>query len=281
MTQTNKDTLLIGDQKSLYFESRIPKGDTYKFVNPGKSIVDGVELIGTPKTDTLSYNNGVYELRTSVIVTSFDSGSYTLPPFKAIHILKDGREDTLYFEGATLEYSTIQIDTASFKPFEIKEQLNYPFSIKETFPWLGLLAVLLILIYAIKYLINKYSKRSREIITPPQSVDIITSSLTKLEELKNERTWLKDQKLYYTQLTDILREYIEVKYGIYAMEMTSAQIINHLATVIEKDVFFKDFEQMFSLADLIKFAKHSATESESENSIEIAVRFINKTKDWR
>lgn len=281
MAQVISDTLLIGDQKTLYFRSFIPKEDNYQFVNPGRRIIEGVEQIGSPKLDTLSFKDGLYELRSSIIVTSFDSGSYILPPFKAIHFKADGSNDTILFEGTRLEYSTIQIDTASFTPFEIKDQLNYPFSIKETFPWIGLLILLIALFYSIKYLFKKYLSSRKDTPIKSEPEDIVSLSINRLEELKRDRLWLKDQKLFYTELTDILRNYIEIKYGIYAMEMTSAQIVGYLKGVFDKDSFFGEFEEMFNLADLIKFAKYNATDSQAQSSIDIAVSFINKTKDGR
>ncbi|GAB1472852.1 hypothetical protein MASR2M69_02930 [Bacteroidota bacterium] len=99
MSNAMKDTLLIGDQAVLRFKTKIAKGERFVFPTPQNPVMEKLEVIGVPKTDTLSDKNGVLELESRITVTSFDSGSYNLPKFTAYKVKADGTTDTLSFDG--------------------------------------------------------------------------------------------------------------------------------------------------------------------------------------
>src|SRR3989339_2026096 len=98
-----KDTLLIGDQIILSFKTTVPKGTKFIFPAPSNPITEGVEIVGTPKIDTLSEVNGLLNLEAKMVVTSFDSGSFVLPKFPAYLSKLDGTIDTVWFDGGKLE----------------------------------------------------------------------------------------------------------------------------------------------------------------------------------
>lgn len=273
-----KDTLLIGDQVILSFKTIVPKGAKFIFPTPENPITKGVELIGVPHFDTLSNKGGVLEVQTNLNVTSFDSGSYVLPPLEAYLQNMDGSIDTVFLNGGNLEVKTIQIDTTSFKPFDIKGQMTNPYTVKEFLPWGGALLLLAALIYLIVRMIkNLRAKRSlfgREaVVDPPHIV-----ALRSLEKIRGEKLWQNGQeKLYYTEITDTLRSYLEASFGIQAMERTSAEILDALAKEKIDPKEFKELKELLILSDLVKFAKYTANVQENENAIPVAVRFVNST----
>lgn len=58
--------------------------------------------------------------------------------------------------------------------------------------------------------------------------------MKKIEEIRANKAWQRENpKLYYTELTDVIRTYIQERFGFNAMEMTSSEIIEHL--LHEKD----------------------------------------------
>ncbi len=81
----------------------------------------------------------------------------------------------------------------------------------------------------------------------------------------------EDQKTYYTRLTDTLRKYIQERFGFNAMEMTSSQIIDNLQQTGDRKML-DELTELFSTADLVKFAKYSTLINEN------AVNFIDSTK---
>lgn len=272
-----KDTILIGDQLTLKFKTTLAKGEKLIFPSPSNPVTQGVELVSAPVTDTLSRENGTFILESRVVLTSFDSGSYTLPPFVAYKIKSDGTTDTLSFEGNSLVVNTIQIDTTSYKPFDVKGQMHYPYTLKEALPWVGILVLLFLIIWAItravKNLRNKKNIFGKPIVVDPAHI----VALRKLEKLRGDKLWLYNQKEFFTSLTDTLREYIEVRYSLQAMEQTSKEILRDLSDKkIEKEIY-RELSELFNISDLVKFAKYSAQELECENSLPAAIRFVNST----
>ena len=272
-----RDTLLIGDQRVLTFKIQIMEGEQFLFPTPKNPVIEGVEIIGEPVTDTLSIREGIVELENRITITSFDSGSYRLPLLPAYRIRHTGETDTLWFDGGSLEVTTIQIDTATYKPFDVKSQLNYPFTIKETLPWAGFI----LLFVAISYVIYRYIKNRREhkdifgrtiVQDPPHIV-----ALRKLEHIRNQKLWLKDQKQFFTDVTDVLREYIEKRYLIATMERTSGEILAELSRVDMESKIYLELKELMRTSDLVKFAKYRADEQECERTIPAAVRFVNAT----
>lgn len=272
-----KDTILIGDPLILKFNTTILKGEKFIFVNPSNPVMQGVELVKAPIIDTISQRDGVFELESKIVVTSFDSGAYSLPAFTAYKVKPDGTVDTLSFDGGLLVVNTIQIDTTSYKPFDVKEQENYLYTIKEALPWAGLLVLLFAAVMIIKRAVKNLQEKKNIfgkpiVIDPPHIV-----ALRRLESIREERLWIKNQKEFFTLLTDTLREYIEERYSIQAMEQTSNEMLKDLADKnIEKEVF-KELSGLFNLSDLVKFAKYNAQELECENSLPAAIRFVNST----
>jgi len=277
MNEGVKDTLLIGDQITLKFKVNVAGGEKYIFPAPQNPVMEGVEMIGAPVTDTIAKKDGVLELESRIVLTSFDSGSYTLPTFFAYKIKSDGTTDTLFFEGGKLEFTTIQIDTTSFKPFDVKGQMNYPYSITEALPWVGIVlliaAVVLIVTKMVKNLRNKKTIFGKPIVIDPPHI----TALREIEKIRNEKLWQKNQKEYYTRLTDVLREYIEKRFSIQALEQTSNEILNDLSKEKIEPKIFGELTELLTLSDLVKFAKYSATEQECEASIPASVRFVNST----
>lgn len=87
----------------------------------------------------------------------------------------------------------------------------------------------------------------------------------------------EDQKAYYTLLTDVLRKYIKERFGFNAMEMTSSEIISRLRSEGD-DKMTSELRELFTTADLVKFAKYSTLINENDANLVNAIEFINTTK---
>lgn len=273
-----KDTLLIGDQTLLKYQKSIPKGANLIF-GEVQSANNSLEIIGKPKIDTLSESGGVINLSADFTVTAFDSGSFVMPPVPAYLEKPDGTIDTLWFGGDTLEFKSIQIDTTTFKPIDVKGQINYPYTFKEFLPWGGGLLLLAAIVYLIIRLIRR-KRAGKSLLSKDETPDPPhVAALKKIEQLKGQKLIESDrQKLFYSTLTDILREYMESRFSFGAMELTSAQILDVLKTEeIDKKVY-SSVQELLSTSDLVKFAKYKADMIENERSIPIAIEFINATK---
>ena len=108
--------------------------------------------------------------------------------------------------------------------------------------------------------------------------------MKEIEQIKADKMQnAENPKEYYTRLTDTLRKYIEDRYGFSAMEMTSTEIIDRLEKALADDVQAADsmraeLRQLFTTADLVKFAKYSTMINENDANLVSAIDFINQTK---
>ena len=129
------------------------------------------------------------------------------------------------------------------------------------------------------YLYIKYFKR-----TPQQEEDKVVKipphekALDELNKLKEDKLWQAGQsKLYFTRLTDILREYLDSRFAINAMEMTSTEILKSLRANKETKLVEKNMKQILEVADFVKFAKMSPLPEDNESAMRNAINFVELT----
>lgn len=274
----SRDTILIGDQVEWKSEIKVPRGMTVKIDSMSGYVVLGVELIGGFNIDTVSRRKDYSMVETRALVTSFDSGSYVLPPLVVYFSRNGDVTDTLRLPEVPLEVTTIPIDTTTYEMYDIRPQFGYPVTFKEVLPWVLLGLVVVALVILIMVLVAR-RRRNRPVFGKPDPKDpphIV--ALRSLDRIRGEKLWQSGkEKQYYTEITDTLRVYIEQRFGIKTIERTSNEI---LADLSGKEVAPSDFESikdLFGTADLVKFAKYTATEAENENAVPVAVRFVNDT----
>ena len=274
----SRDSILIGDQIEWRIPVKISEGEDYYIERPDDPVAPGVETIKGFHIDTLSFRRGRLEVEGRMTLTTFDSGSYFLPPV-IVHIDRaDGSVDTLFYDGPILDVHTIQIDTATFVPFDIKGQIRYPVTFSEILLWGGIVLIAIVLVW----LIVRFIKRAGEgrsffgrpvVKDPPHIV-----ALRSLEKIRSQKLWQNNRhKQFYTAVTDTLRKYISDRYHIAAMEQTSKEMFDDLK---DKDIDPKlmgHLRELFTTADFVKFAKHTPSIGENEEAIPTAVRFVNAT----
>ena len=277
-SRLSRDTILIGDQIEWTLDLNLAPGEQAMISKPGEAPVPGVEALSEMKLDTLAQKNGTMGLRGRIILTSFDSGSYDLPPLFVLKAHADGTVDTLTYAGPRLEVTTIPIDTATFKPYDIKGQIRYPITFKEVLPWIGLALLLAVVIWFLVRWI-RYRRQNRDFFGKPVVKDpphIV--ALRSLEKTRSQKLWQAGkQKQFYTQVTDALRQYIADRYDISAMEQTSAEMFRDLEDKEIDPALREKMKDLFTTADFVKFAKHTASDQENENAIPTAIRFVNET----
>jgi hypothetical protein len=102
-------------------------------------------------------------------------------------------------------------------------------------------------------------------------------ALKDIEAIKADRTLqANDPKAYYTALTDVLRKYMAERFGFDAMEMTSTEIIDCLKRSDQESI--GELRELFTTADLVKFAKHAPLMNENDMNLVNAMDFVNRTK---
>ncbi|WP_340114148.1 hypothetical protein [Maribellus mangrovi] len=274
--------ILIGDQIKLFLEIDHPKTVDIEFPQVPDSIKGGlIEVLGRSGIDTFEMDDEKFMKQIQAYtITSFDSGHYRIPPYW-FKIDMDGNIDSIPSNGVTLNVYSMQIDTTR-GPTDIKMPYDAPLTLKEVTPYiLGVIligAIIFFLLYSIKR-----KKKNQPIFArpakPKEPAHIV--ALRELDRIKTEKIWQKGKtKQYYSELTDALREYIEDRFEIRAMEQVTDEIIESFRAQkgIISDKNFANLSQILQLADLVKFAKYTPLPDDDNLSLVNAYFFVNETK---
>jgi len=269
--------LMIGEQTLYHIVVSGPASLKYVFpLFSGDSLVTGLSIINRGKLDTVSINNERIELKTDYLVTSFDTGLYYIPPVK-IH----AGTDTFESNNLAIKVLTYDVDTTKIAVFDIKGVQQPPFVLSdyllETLVFLLFYALVLLFIWL--YLRKKFPRLTGESVTPESLLPPHVVAIMELDRLKSEKIWkLGKNKKYYTELTEIIRKYIERRFQFNALEMTTDEILALFKRDKSTQSVYQNLSQILQLADLVKFAKIEPLESENELSIINSYLFVNQTK---
>lgn len=269
--------IVIGGQTALTFEINQLPGK--KVITPvfSDTIIGGIEIVETPKADTTKADNGNIRVKQRYVITSFEDSLLYIPPYPFVL-----NGDTVWSKSLSLKVvQPFQIDTTANQIADIKPVMNSPFNWKAVMR-IALIVLLILIIcalifFVVRRLIQKkpvFENTVPEPILPPHVV-----ALAALDRVRQEKAWQQNRtKQYHTDITDILRVYIEKVYNVPCMEMTSEEIIanlNHLK--FENKTIYAALLQILRLADLVKFAKWEAAPDEHEQSLTNAYLFVNET----
>ncbi len=277
-----RDSILIADQLEYGFQlDSLAEGTALLLPDFGTLSGDTLTLVRGWQLDTTARlklrqpgrkgRAQLYNVRGSIVLAPFEEGTYYLPP---IPVLRG--EDTLVFEGLEMDVKTMPVDTATFQIHDIKDQLRYPLTFRETIPWIGgalglaALAVLLVWLY----------RRRRSRISGEEKKDpAYIVALRELEKWRGDKFWAPDkQKAFYSGITDTVKFYIEDRFGVDAPEMTTAELFRALEQADDLPADLREeLRGVFECADFVKFAKHAATEQENARALPTAVRFVTST----
>lgn len=277
-TKIDSINILVGQQTDLELAVTYNRGAkiTWPRLKPSQYLVPGLEIVDVSTADTASVDDNRITVRKKITLTSFDEKLYPIP---GITVKVNGKSYTS--NQLALKVLTIDVDTIHPNQFfPPKTVQNNPFMWSEWRPlfWLSILVVILCM--AIVYLYVRL-KENKPIITKIRIVKKILphqKALSAMEKIKAEHLERsEDQKTYYTQLTDALRQYIKERFGFNAMEMTSLEIIERLQQSGDQKMI-DELKELFRTADLVKFAKYSTLINENDLNLVNAINFIDQTK---
>lgn len=278
--QANMDSIeiLIGEQAHMFVEVTAKKGAAISWpeLKPNTDLVPGVEIVDITNADTSALDNDMVKVVRKLTLTSFDNKLYPIPGMKVKVNGKQYAANTL-----ALKVLTVDVDTVHPNQFyPPKDVQDNPFMWSD---WSGVIAVgvlLWLLVVAMIYLLVRL-KQNKPIITHIRIVKRVPAhqkALNAIDKIKADHMQTsEDQKTYYTQLTDTLRQYIQERFGFSAKEMTSSEIIDRLQSNGDKTMI-DELRELFTTADLVKFAKHSTLINENDMNLVNAINFIDQTK---
>lgn len=210
-------------------------------------------------------------------ITCFDSGYYAIKPF-AFYIQNNLYETSaLLFEVHTVETDTTQPIKDIKEIFE--EEMSFGEYAKLFWDWLIKywyisLPVFMLACFLIWYFLIR-KKKNQPVIEIKPAIPAHIRALQLIEQLEKTKPWQTgDVKIFYVDLTDIIRKYIEEQFDIPALEKTTDEIMQEFRLTDVSDECKMKLRMLLRLADLVKFAKEKPLESENLTAIERAREFV-------
>ena len=272
-------TLFIGDQTDLHLRAIGEVGEQVTMPVLDKELIPGVEIVDRTIVDTLSLKDGRVQYDQYLTVTSFEDSLFYIAPLPFV-----SGDDTVWSDGLTLNVvQPFEMDTTDMAITDIKGVYKAPVWWWGIFRWV-LLAVLLAGVGVAGYYLITYLQRRKleeagnEVVTEPlRPAEEV--ALEKLDAIKEKKIWQQGQvKEYYTQLTDVVREYIARRFEVSSVEQTSDETLRDIRPLLsERKDLYDQLREMLTLADLVKFAKWSTTPDENELSLRNAYTFVKET----
>lgn len=270
--------ILIGEQTELHLTVTAAKEKKVQILIPSDTLMNGVEILSVSAPDSTFIENDNLVIKQNLLLTSFDSSLYLLPPLKVV----DG-PDTIFSNQVALKVSTLPVNVEKPEEFyDIKEIWKAPFVLADYYPIIyGVLLTLFficVVMYIIQRMRNKKSILPSMVATQPK-LPPYEQAIKELDSIKEMKLWQQGlNKEYYTALTETVRRYIVERFGVNAMEMTSAEILDMLKNDKEVATVYDRLKQILLLADFVKFAKIHPLPDENDLSLTNAYLFVNETK---
>ena len=263
----DRTTILIGEPIKLNLEAWVPSGTNFKWFST--DTIPHFEIVDPGKQDsTRELNENVY--RQQLIITSFDSGSWTIPAF----VLQAGRKrlktDTF---SIAVTYSP---DDTTKGYHDIKDIFAVKNPANPYIPWI-IAAVTLLALLGIIYFLRKKKKPAVKPAAPVSKLTPIEEAMQSLNELKKEDLPRKGEaKQYYTKLNDILRWYVFRKFSISSLEKTNEELVMQLKQTRLSHPDYTTLAQALRMADFVKFAKYTPSVEDQEQTFDVIKNSISK-----
>ena len=280
-TAVDSSKIYIGDQ--VHYSITIDQPSELKLTVPilKDTLCKNIEILAGPVVDSSIIKDGRIKIIQKYLISSFDSGLYHIPP---VYVeLKNESGIKRYFSDYTLlEVMRVKIAPAdtTAKIYDIIKPYKAPVTLNEILPWVLLAAILGVVVwFAMRFLRKlKKSKNGIEVVIDPDPAHVI--ALRELEKLKEEQLWQKGEiKNYYTRLTEILRQYLENRFKVFSLELTTSETLEALVkSGFKKDASYIQLKTVLSGADLVKFAKHNPEPDENETHFQNSWDFVQITK---
>ncbi len=272
--------ILIGDQIHFTVSALIPSGTEAELNTVKDTLAGKIIILSRSPRDSVLMPDGALSVTDRYLITSFDSGTYTIPPFYAGYT---GGDSLVRFYS---DYSFLKVLRPDVTPpdttdviFDIIGPRGAPMTFAEILPWL----IIALIAAAVLWLLARFLPRNplRRFIrppSPPEPAHII--ALRELKALIEEELWQKGEiKEYYSRLSDILRRYIDNRYGISSPELTTDETVRMLQkAAVTTPGQMSVVKELLSVSDMVKFAKYVPDSGQHTIYHENAVRFVEETR---
>ena len=272
-------TLFIGDQTDLHLRATCEVGEQVQLPVLSEELIPGIEIVDKTIIDTAMLNDGRVQYNQYVTLTSFEDSLFYIAPLPFV-----SGDDTVWSESLMLNVvQPFEMDSTDMAITDIKGIYKAPIW------WWGILRWVLLALaiagigvggyYLITYLQSRARKSEDEVLPAEPLRPAEEVALEKLDAIREQKIWQTGQvKEYHTQLTDVVREYIARRFEVSSVEQTSDETLRAMRGLLsDKKELYESLREMLTLADLVKFAKWTATPDENEKSLRSAYTFVKET----
>lgn len=269
---------VIGGQVNMYITAQNDEGDIL-FPSFNDTLNSDIEVLSGPVIDTLNENNSK-KIKATYTLTCFEDSLYSIAQLPVVM-----QQDTVWTNPVSIRFiQPFEIDTTKLALFDIKPPIAPPFYWKGYALAAALILCIIGLLVAIWLLFRKFFVKDVVIEKIPPQVrrrNAYDVAIGELNRIKDEKRWQQQgqQKIYHSEVTDALRQYIDDLYDIGCMEMPSSEILAHMKTLLKNNSeAYSELNSILNIADLVKFAKYNALPDENENVLNSAYDFVERTK---
>ena len=271
------EAILIGEHAEFTLKVEAHVDERIIFPLFSDTIHNEIEILRYGMIDTTYTDDNKHVAYTQTyIITSFEEGYHPIKPVTFKSVINN---DTLKFESEPLLLTVKSVDVdMEAAPKDIKPIIEIPRTFAEMLPYiLIVLLIVVIVLFIVYYLKQRKKKPAEQSVWERPDVPAYAAALSKLEALRKSN-YLKEEKfkLFHSELTDILRRYIEKQFGINAPEMVSDEILSQTKKALNVQEHNK-LKEILILSDLVKFAKHKPIVNESEQLLKYGFEFVKNT----
>ena len=281
IASVDKDEVTIGDKIKLVIRVKYKDDITVQFPEVGNQVgvfaIKEAGIAGTPKREKEGYS----VVERDYALNSYEIGRHAIPSLKIKYKGSRGEGEVAANE---VIIDIKGVINEGEMPGDIKDILppvDVPTSLKRLIVWISIGMGLLLLSGVICGLVYKFKKRSKiqEQTFIKRTPHEIAYEL--LERLSKEDLIAKGLvKEYYYRITNILRHYIEDRFGLLAPERTTEEFFTEMAHANQLDDTHKILIREFlERCDMVKYAKYGPSKSEIKETYDAAKRFIDETME--
>jgi len=280
--KASKNKIVIGETATVTLEFKFPASQLidsveFQLASSGDSLGNNWELWGKSIKEKNSYqeDNGEFfvSFRQDFTIANFDTGSYTFPPSIAFF-----NSNKLFSNSLEFIIELDKIDEKSFikniKPIKEVSIAWYEYLIhfiKKNGWWI---LIILVFTFAAIYLYKKFHKKKFNSITIP-TIPLEVTLLESLKNIEEKKYWENGRfKKYYSELSNVLWQFLEYRYSVQTFEKTSGEILESLKWSEIPNKYPSELSRFFEISDGVKFAKFNPLQKDNIHSLDLIKELI-------
>ncbi len=279
--ELDRSEITIADRFSLTISVTIDEAYEVELPPAGEKLA-GFGIVDYHTTPPELVENKKKKIIRSYLLEPFLSGEYTIPAM-TVRFWKSGEKKK---EAHTLKTEDIPIKVTSLLPATLKDMKIHDIQPPVTLPrsmalwvWAGGIAGGLLLLGVFCFYLYQRRRNAihinAELYLPPHEI-----AYAALERLVSKNLIEKGEiKLFYQEISDTLRRYIENRFNIHAPEQTTEEFLEGLKSDTRLSAKHQGLLKNFlTHCDLVKFAEHTPSTQDIQNTFDSCKLFIEETK---